>query len=348
MTSGPESLGKEGLQAVLKEQPNDVQALIRLAEQHEAAGDAKQAAEQFNKVFKLNPNLLPVVLKLAHLHHGSLKEPAKAMEFAKRARQLAPYDAAVAADLGRMAFQAGDFPWSYSLLQESSRARTDDGAVLHAFAWAAYSVGRVGEAQEAMKRVLTLSGTDQVAADARRFLELTTADESKPETSGRVAAVLQEQPDYVPALMAKAATDAKAERAGAIGIYERVIQKWPQFAPAQARLAALYAEDPANGEKAHALAVAARKTLPDDPELMETIARLSYDRKEYRRVVQLLQDSERTRPLKAPALFRLGMAQLKLNEANAARASLEKALAANLADPEATEAQQALRELGSR
>jgi len=38
------------------------------------------------------------------------------LDLAKSARNLAPEDAAVAHFLGRLAYQAGDFKWSLSLL----------------------------------------------------------------------------------------------------------------------------------------------------------------------------------------------------------------------------------------
>ena len=47
----------------------------------------------------------------------------KALEFAKKARELAPNDAEVAGLLGRIALKADNFSWAYSLLQESARQR---------------------------------------------------------------------------------------------------------------------------------------------------------------------------------------------------------------------------------
>ena len=62
---------------------------------------------------------------------------------------------------------------------------------------------------------------------------------------------------------------------------------------------------------AYNLAAKARKTLPDDLGLTELLGQLSYEKKEYPRAVQLLQESARQRPLDANSLFYLGMSQLQ-------------------------------------
>ena len=57
-------------------------------------------------------------------------------------------------------------------------------------------------------------------------------------------------PIYTPALMAKAAIESqKGDNAGAAVIYNGILQKWPDFAPAQKYLAAIYANEPANAGK---------------------------------------------------------------------------------------------------
>ena len=79
---------------------------------------------------------------------------------------------------------------------------------------------------------------------------------------------LKSNPDYVPALMAQAALLAQhGEVKQATETYSDILRRLPDFAPAQKRLAALYAQDPSTVAAAYDLATKARKTLPDDPEL---------------------------------------------------------------------------------
>jgi len=59
----------------------------------------------------------------------------------------------------------------------------------------------------------------------------------------------------------------------------------------------LYAQDPSTVADAYDLATKARKTLPDDPQLSELLGRLSYEKKEYPRAIQLFHETARKRPL---------------------------------------------------
>ena len=142
-------LGKEGgaaqnlsvaeLEASLKQQPNDPVGLKRLGEAYEKDGAVAKAADAYERALKANPKLLPAAMKLAQLNAGPLKNPDKALQYAKKARELAPTDPHAAATVGSIAFQLGNYTWAYSLLQEGGRQLPNDPAVLHDLAWAAYS-----------------------------------------------------------------------------------------------------------------------------------------------------------------------------------------------------------------
>ena len=351
-SDGAKELSVAELERIIEAQPNDLVALVRLGEQLEKEGSFVKAAAAFRKAFELNPKLLQPVLKLAQLNAGPLKNREEALEFARKARELAPNDAAVTALLGRIAFDAGNFTWAFSLLQESVRGEGADAATLHRYAWAAYSLGKVPDAEAAMRR-LPAAGTDgQLAADAKTFLEMVQI-EGKPiavaSVEPRVRQILTADPGYVPALMVRAAIEKeRGDAAAAISTYNEVLQRYPDFSPAQKRLAGLYAAAPGQQEKAYTLATNARKALPEDPELATILARLSYGRGEHRRVIQLLQEAEQKLQLDAVSLYFLGMSQLQVNQKPAARQSLEKALAAGLGDPEAAEAKKAIEKIGQR
>jgi uncharacterized protein HemY len=89
----------------------------------------------------------------------------------------------------------------------------------------------------------------------------------------------------------------------------------------------------------------ARKTLPDDPDLSQLLGRLSYEKKEYPRAIQLFQESARKRPLDADSLFYLGMSQLQAKQKSEAQGALNQALAAGLHEPLAAEAKRAIEDL---
>ena len=130
-----------------------------------------------------------------------------------------------------MAYESGNFTWSYSLLQEAARQRANDPSILHDLAWAAYSLGKINEARDAMQKVLTTGPDSPQAADAKKFLALTALDENPKELTaaeGEVQKELKSNPEYVPALMAQAALDAqRGQTKPATEIYSDILRRWP-------------------------------------------------------------------------------------------------------------------------
>jgi tetratricopeptide (TPR) repeat protein len=348
-TGASPDLSISQLEAMTKEQPNDVTSLTRLGEAYEKQGASEKAAAAFEQALKLNPKLATAVTKLAQLYAGPLRNQEKALAYAKRARELAPTDPQVAGILGKVAYESGNFTWSYSLLQDAARQRENDPLILHDLAWAAYSVGKVNEARDVMQKAMTANPNSSQAADAKEFLALTALDENSKElmaAENEIQKELGSNPEYVPALMAQAALDTRrGETKPAREMYSNILRRLPDFAPAQKRLAMLCAQDPSTVAAAYDLATKARKTLPDDPELAELLGRLSYEKKEYPRAVQLLQESARKQALDADSLFYLGMSQLQGRQKAEAREVLDQALVAGLQEPLAAEAKRALAEL---
>jgi tetratricopeptide (TPR) repeat protein len=348
-TGASPELSISQLEAMTKEQPNDVISQTRLGEAYEKQGASEKAAAAFEQALKQNPKLATAVTKLAQLYAGPLRNQEKALAYANRARELAPTDPQVAGILGKIAYESGNFTWSYSLLQEAARQRENDPLILHDLAWAAYSVGKVNEARDVMQKAMTANPNSSQAADAKEFLALTALDENSKElmaAENEIQKELRSNPEYVPALMAQAALDTRrGETKPATEMYSNILCRLPDFAPAQKRLAMQYAQDPSTVAAAYDLATKARKTLPDDPELAELLGRLSYEKKEYPRAVQLLQESARKQALDADSLFYLGMSQLQARQKSEAQGVLNQALVAGLREPFATEAKRALADL---
>ena len=299
-------------------------------------------------MLKLNPKLLSANLELAQLYSGPLPKHDRALEIAKKARQLAPNDAHVAGVLGRIAFQLDNFSWAYSLLQESVRQLADDPTVLHDYAWAAYSLGKVSQARELMERALKAAPAPDISEDAKSFLRMTAVDENPKDAAAlepEVQKFLKANPNHVPALTVRAGIEEqRGEPKAAIATYSAILQRFPDFAPAQKQLAALYLQNPGGLDEAYDLAVKARKALPDDPGLARTLGEISFQKKDYGRALQLLQESGRKNPLDAAGLYYLGVSHLELKQKPQATQDLERALAAGLQEPFASDARRLLAE----
>src|SRR5437870_554295 len=177
-TTGSQALSVVQLEEMTKQQPNDVIAQMRLGEAYEKQGGADKAAAAFEQAVKVNPKLTAAITKLAQLNAGPLQNKEKAHTYAKKARELAPADHQIAGIAGKVAYQGGNFTWSYSLLQEGVRQRQNDPSILYNLAWAAYSLGKVNEARDVMQKALANNPDSAQAADAKKFLALTALEEN--------------------------------------------------------------------------------------------------------------------------------------------------------------------------
>jgi tetratricopeptide (TPR) repeat protein len=346
-TAGKSEWSTSELEAQVKEQPNDVILLRQLAEAYENQGDNAKSAATYEQMLKVNPKLPAIAVKLAQLYAGPLRDPNKAFEFAKKARELAPNDGQAAGALGRVAFQTGNFTWAYGLLQESGRRGPDDPQVLHDLAMTAYFLGKLPEARETMQRALNAKPDAAQSDDAKRFLAMTALNEPSKAVGARseIEQILKEQPDYAPALMAQAAIGVQEKNLNAAAdIYSGLLRKYPDFVPAQKQLAAIYADDPQNLAKAYDLAMKARKAMPEDPEAARTLGELSFKRNEFSYAAQLFRESNSKQPLPAKDLYYWGMAQLRSRQEAEGRKTLEQALSAGLDEPLAGEARKRLAE----
>ena len=228
-------LSSDDLEAILTQQPDDVVTRMLLGESYEKQGEFVKAAATYEQAVKLNPKLLSATAKLAQLNAGPLQASDKALEFARKARELAPNDPKVVGILGGAAYQTGNFTWAYSLLQESARQLPNDAEILHDFAWTAYSLGKVSEARQTMQRVLNAAPDSSNSSDAKLFLAMTALDQegaALASAESEVEQVLKTDPKYVPAQMAHAGILAPARRIKArCRDLQRSLAALPQLCP---------------------------------------------------------------------------------------------------------------------
>jgi len=125
---------------------------------------------------------------------------------------------------------------------------------------------------------------------------------------------------------------------------EKVLARYPFFAPANKRLAALYAALGDN-QKAYDQASKAREALPDDPEVARTLGVVLYQRGDYTRAVQFLKESARKRATDAELFYYLGMAHYRLKEKGESKQALRQALTLNANASFVEEARKVLAEL---
>ena len=293
------------------------------------------------------PKNLDAMVNLTQLY--AAKDPKKAYEMAKSANKLAPYNTDVSHILGRLAFSSGDYQLAASVFQQALQSEPKDALLQFDYALAAYSVGKVSEAQTALQNALNLNLPAAQAGPARRILELTglaAAPDKAAAASERIAEVLKAEPDDAPALLARAAAcEFKADTAGAAQAAEKILERYPDFTPAQKLLARLYVADPAKRDRAFSLAAKVHTTLPDDPASAKIMGIILVQRGEHSRAVNLLKQSAAALNTDAEVFYYLGTAQFQLKNRTESKANLQQALALKLSGPAADAAKKMLSDL---
>jgi len=328
-------------------QPNDSIATLRLAAIYQRDGMVDKAVATYEAALQVNPQNITAMVNLARLYEP--KDPQKAFNMAKAAYNLTPNNPLITHTLGHLAFLTGDYKWSLSLLQLTAQAQPQNPEVLYHLGEAYYSEGKVPDARNAMQNALQTGTAFAQTNEARSFLSMTAVVDAPAQALAaqpQVEAILKSVPDYVPALMVKAAiAEQKPDLATAAQTYEGALKHYPDFAPAQKRLAILYAKDPKNDAKTYPLAVKARDAFPTDPEVARTLGIIVYRQGDYPRAATLLQESARQRTSDAELMYYLGMAQYRLKHNAESKTALQRALDLNLSGVPATEAKRVLAEL---
>jgi putative PEP-CTERM system TPR-repeat lipoprotein len=337
------------LEQRLREKPNDVIALQRLAAIEQKDGALQSAIKNYELALRVSPRNPRIMSNLSQLYEDYLHNSAKALELARSAHALAPEDAQLSHLLGQLAFRQGDHKWARSLLDESARRSPHEPDVLYDFSWSEYSVGRITEAQAVMRSALENGLSTVHEEEAKRFLELTFSptDPSRAESAaGEAMAILTTNADYVPALMVKAANEQRRENAReAAQCYERVLKMYPLFGPATRNLALLYFGPLSDDQRAYALANQARELFPDDPQVAGALGVLAYRRDDFSRAALLLAESLRQQTKDAQLNYYLGMAHHRLKHKPETKDALQRAVALKLPPEMETEANRVLGEL---
>jgi tetratricopeptide (TPR) repeat protein len=337
------------LEKRVSDKSDDQIALIRLAAIYQREGAAAKAITTYEAALKINSKNVTTLVNLAQLYSST--DVQKAFGLARDAYKLSPNNDQVASTLGRLAYSTSNYKLAFNLLKQTSQAQPGNPAMQYDYAKAAYNAGNVPEATAAMQTALLIGLPPAQSAEGKQLLEMISLADNPDQAMAsipKIDEILKSHPNYLPALMAMAVINERTNDIPAAQlIYEKVLTpaQYPDFAPAQKRLAILYAKDPNNKEKAYALAIKAREMFPDDSELAKTIAIIVYQQGDYTRATNLLQASVADRSTDPEPLYYLGMAQYHLKKWAECRKNLQSALNLKLPAQLAQEAKRVLVEL---
>ncbi|HRP03834.1 MAG TPA: tetratricopeptide repeat protein [Opitutaceae bacterium] len=324
------------LERYVKENPKDPFALAQLAVRQEQSGNLDTAISTQETVLKLNPQDAKSMTALARMLKAK-GEVAKATEYAKAARKLQPENPEVLALTGGLAVMAGEYQAAYGVLSEVARMQPRQSSVALDLSKAALAIGRVAEARAALEQALAVSPD----ADAKTRLQLIAGLENPGAVREIAERRLGADPDDLAALMIAALT--AADSGAAEKLLDRILVKYPDFTPAQRKLAILLSASPANDARTVEVGSKARIAYPADSELAKALGSAVFRQGDYRRASALMETAKGGKATDAEVWYYLGMAQQALKESAKAQASLEKALELGLSGPMSESAKKAIK-----
>ena len=170
LRGGDRGAGLATLYGWLKRYPDDVYTRGALADALLAAGQMREAKEEFAKIVKLVPNNVAVLNNLAwaSLQMGAVDE---ALSYAQRAYKLAPLQPQVLDTYAMSLLRKGSVAEAVDKLSKAAERAPDDiGISLH-FAQALNAAGQSGKARQVLKDVLAKKLSLPQKKQAQGFLD---------------------------------------------------------------------------------------------------------------------------------------------------------------------------------
>ncbi|PIE16290.1 MAG: hypothetical protein CSA66_07545 [Proteobacteria bacterium] len=158
------------LRVVLETSPNDLEALLALAEVESTSGDDLEAARILDGALRAAPAgdgavVVPVIERLATIALERLGDPGRARRVLWRAVDLATLDDAAALALGRLALQAAEPSLAERYLEAIPPDHASWAEAQSVRAEAALARGQAAEARQALAAALMADPSNRAALD---------------------------------------------------------------------------------------------------------------------------------------------------------------------------------------
>ncbi len=166
-----EPAGAAIIDTALKADPANVPALMAKAVQAQTNRDSDTARQSFEKALARFPAFSPAQRGLALVYSEKNIDDKKGLEIATKAREAFPNDLNVARALGLLSYRTGNYSRAASLLQECTRASTNEAELWYFLGMAQHQLKDQTAASKSLKRALELNLKSDLALEARRTLE---------------------------------------------------------------------------------------------------------------------------------------------------------------------------------
>ncbi len=168
------NLGKEEqAQALLtdwlNDHPDDQTVRLASASIQQSAGNANSAIEHYERILAAAPDNVVALNNISWLYFE--KGDPRAMEYAKRAYDLAPRQPAVADTYGWFLVQSDSVQQGLGILKRAARSAPDMPEIQYHFALALVQAGQSDQARPILKKMAMAEGTPSFNEAARQLLK---------------------------------------------------------------------------------------------------------------------------------------------------------------------------------
>ncbi|MGE3311129.1 MAG: tetratricopeptide repeat protein [Limisphaerales bacterium] len=158
------------LQEAMRAEPGSLVVQFANARLAESRGQTAEAQTAYEKILSIYPSFIPAARQLALLLAGTPGGEGKAYDLALKIRQDLPRDAEVAASLGILACQRGDYRFSIQLLTEATRSRGQDGDALFHLGVAHLGLKQTSEGKAALEKAVAAAPNGKFVPEAKKLL----------------------------------------------------------------------------------------------------------------------------------------------------------------------------------
>jgi putative PEP-CTERM system TPR-repeat lipoprotein len=322
--------------------PGSIDARVALARSYLQRGDLEHADTEIKELLKQWPDVAEVQTLNGTLQAMRNNHPA-ARAALTRALELAPDN--LDALGGLIAIDVKEKRLNEAAKRiDAEVARRPDLAPLLALAGGVYDqAGQKDKAEQVLRRAIAADSKSMGAylMLAQFYIRQGRLDEARKEFE---TVIKQDPRSWGARTMIGIILETQGKREEARRAYEAAVAENASNAPVAANnLAYIYAEDGSNLDVALNLAGSAKKAMPDNPEVDDTLGWVYYKKDLPTVAVASLEESVKKKPGSGTTLYHLGMAYAKAGGRDAqARDALERALKLNLQPADAAAAKQVL------
>jgi Flp pilus assembly protein TadD len=326
--------------ALVEDEPNSPEGYVFRAMATFGRGDETGAEADLQKAISLAPNSPVPYGQLAGLRLRQ-KRYSDAEKLYQQALDRGPQYFDALQGLVMTYGAQNELPKAVAAVQTQIQKVPNDPAYYRLLGGVLLDSGQHGAARAAVEKALALNDKD---TDSYLLMVKIFTDEKRPDQVLTTAQhwVQQSPKDPRAYLELGVVQDRQGNWQDAEQSYQKALQVSPDYAPAANNLAYLMLQHDQNPDEALSYVQTARRGLPQNAQVDDTLGLAYYKKGSYELAVSTLEGAAKKDPQDPSIHYHLGLACGKVNRRDCAKSELQRALKLNPNGPQAGEVKEAL------